>query len=304
MTSIPSTDRESTSHPRPQRPAEAVRVDVDERALSIPAVDGRALCATYFARPDAHDDAPLVIVNGATGVPRRFYARFARELAARGFLVLTYDYRGIGGSRRGHARRDDARMSDWGRKDFEGVIRYAAEALDRPTVRVVGHSVGGQILGLAPSNGDVERAVCVASQLGDYRLWSGAGHLRMLATWRVLFPVANGLLGYVPGWLGIGEDLPPGVAREWRAWCVTKGYFFGDGHGIDRAGFERMRAAMLAISIEADPFAPLTAVDAWASSFTWAHVLRDHLEDAGLGHFGFFRAENRHLWARVADFLA
>jgi predicted alpha/beta hydrolase len=208
-----------------------------QRELTIPARDGYPLAATLFTGTER--DTPLVIISSATGVPRQFYARFAKSLVSRGFDVLTYDYRGIGGSRPRSLRRFRARMSDWGHEDFEGVLRYAKSRLGRETVRVVGHSVGGQLLGFAESNAMIERVACVASLLGDYRLWPRGEKLRMLATWYGLIPLANAVFGYVPGKLGIGEDLPAGIAREWRDWCVTEGYFFGGDGESRRPGFAR-----------------------------------------------------------------
>lgn len=282
-----------------RRSSEAPR---GERELTIPARDGYPLAATLFS--EGAREAPLVVVSSATGVPRQFYKRFAKRLVARGFDVLTYDYRGIGGSRPRSLRRFRARMSDWGHEDFEGVLRYAKTRLGRETVRVVGHSVGGQLLGFAESNAMIERVACVASQLGDYRLWPRGEKLRMLATWYGVIPLANAVFGYVPGALGIGEDLPAGIAREWRDWCVTEGYFFGGGGESRRPGFARVHAPMLAVGVEADPFAPRAAVDAWVRAFPNARVTREHLEDRALGHFGFFRASSEARWDRIADFLA
>ena len=62
----------------------------------IEAGDGWPLAATLF-RPD--DARMAVLVSAGTGFPRGFYGRFARWMAERGAVVLTYDYRGIGGSR-------------------------------------------------------------------------------------------------------------------------------------------------------------------------------------------------------------
>ena len=36
-----------------------------------------------------------VLVSSGTGFPKGFYDRFARHLARRGAIVLTYDYRGF-----------------------------------------------------------------------------------------------------------------------------------------------------------------------------------------------------------------
>src|SRR6516165_2350916 len=64
--------------------------------LTLAARDGYALAATFFGA--ASGGGPVVLLGSATGVPRLFYARFARFLASRGLSTLTLDYRGVGGS--------------------------------------------------------------------------------------------------------------------------------------------------------------------------------------------------------------
>src|SRR5579883_2471388 len=69
------------------------------RAVEIRATDGQRLAASVFQPTRPRAGAPAVVVNSATGVRRDYYAPFARFLAERGYTVVTYDYRGIGGSR-------------------------------------------------------------------------------------------------------------------------------------------------------------------------------------------------------------
>ena len=65
--------------------------------ITIPAADGYPLAATLFLPLGAKRHA--VLISSATATPRKIYRGFAGYLARRGCAVLTYDYRGIGGSR-------------------------------------------------------------------------------------------------------------------------------------------------------------------------------------------------------------
>jgi len=65
--------------------------------ITVPAADGYKLGATLFLPRGTRRHAALI--SSATAVPRKIYRGFAGYLARRGFAVLTYDYRGIGGSR-------------------------------------------------------------------------------------------------------------------------------------------------------------------------------------------------------------
>ncbi len=77
--------------------AGATQDDVFTDDISLPATDGYLLGATLFLPRGAKRHA--VLINSATAVPRKIYSGFASYLARRGCAVLTYDYRGIGGSR-------------------------------------------------------------------------------------------------------------------------------------------------------------------------------------------------------------
>lgn len=136
---------------------------------TIPARDGFALAASRF--PAAGEAAAAVLVVPATGVARRLYDPFARHLAARGFTVVTWDWRGTGGSRPRSLRGFRATMSDWARLDLPGAIAWAREALPGLPLLAVGHSFGGQCLGLAPEAAALAGAVTVAAQSGWWGHW-------------------------------------------------------------------------------------------------------------------------------------
>jgi predicted alpha/beta hydrolase len=272
--------------------------------LRISATDGYALGARKYGEQGA---GPYVVIGGATAVKQAYYARFAAWLSLRGFTVLTFDYRGVGESRPAKLRGFDARMRDWGQRDLEGVLHFAQEDAGARPLHYVGHSVGGQLLGLAESAGHVQKAVTVASQSGYWGHWRGASALHKAAVWYGLLPVVGTALGYVPGQLGLGEDLPKGVALEWARWCRRPDYLFGD--GLPATGFERVGAELLAFSIEDDDYAPQQAVDWLHGRYVNARVERVHLTPRqrgvkAIGHFGFFRSALQDaVWPEVASFL-
>jgi predicted alpha/beta hydrolase len=280
-------------------------VGPEPSTLAIPATDGYPLAATHFpARGAARG---WVLIGGATGVPRRYYRQFASHVASRGHDVVTFDYRGIAGSRPSRLRGFAATASAWGDQDLAGALAWTSRRAGGQ-VGYVAHSIGGQLLGLAPNNDVVSRAYFVGVQSGDFRLWPrGLRRVRVAASWYVL-PVVSALFGYLPGRLGTGEDLPAGVAREWARWGRTPGYLLG-ADPSRRAGFERVRAPIRAVAVSDDDFAPEAAVHAMLAAYTNARVRVEtlHPADAGahaLGHFGFFRERFREtLWARAVAFL-
>ncbi|MBS1151191.1 MAG: hydrolase of the alpha/beta superfamily [Myxococcaceae bacterium] len=276
----------------------------------LPARDDFPLGATLF-EAEVQPRQGVVVVNSATAVKRTYYAKFAAWLASQGYDVITYDYRGIGGSRPPGSFRDfKGTLTQWGAEDFAGALEWACRERRVEKVLVIGHSVGGQLLGLAHNVDRVSAALCVASQSGDWRLWpTVAGKARMALYMYALLPAVGAALGYVPGRLGMGEDLPHTVAREWARWCRTRGYLLGD-DGSRRALYERIKAPILAISFTDDTYAPKETVAAWLGFFPRAQTTHRHQAPAdsgskAVGHFGFFRASaEQTLWPQAAQWLA
>jgi predicted alpha/beta hydrolase len=276
-----------------------------DRSLRIPARDGFKLAATLFEPSGRWNQGKdtLVLISPATAAPRGYYDAFARFLSDRGFAVLTYDYRGMGESRPRSLRGFRAAMHEWGEEDLAGVIAWAVRHVQPSRLLGIGHSVGGQLVGLAENNERFDALMTVASQSGWYGHWPESARRSLAFRWRVSVPLLSRVFGYVPGSLGIKEDLPGGVAREWAAWCSKPGFLL-EGHPERRAGFERFDRPILAWSFEDDHFAPRPAVEWLLRLYGNAPVEHRH-RPGEVGHFGFFRERFRAtLWQEAADWLA
>lgn len=275
--------------------------------LELAAADGYRLAATRFA--PAGEPRAAVLVAPAMGVPRRFYREIATYFAARGSEVLTLDYRGIGGSRPPHLRGFPARLRDWGELDLEAGLRAVRERHPELPLLYFAHSVGGQLLGLAPSAPAVERALFVASQSAWEGHWDGNWRWRMRGLWRVMIPVATAIFGHLPGQLGIGQDVPKGVAREWARWGRHPDYLLRDGGAARRAAYAALGFPLRAVAIADDNYAPERSVRALVGFYagTDSEVRVVTAGDVGrrrLGHFAPFRRDpGEALWPSWADWL-
>lgn len=286
--------------------------DRDARDITLVASDGFELAATVYPGAGRHDGAtggPAVVLASASGTPRGFYRRIARHLADDGIPVLTFDYRGIGGSRPERLRGFEATMSDWGRLDLGAAIRWLDTSLDAGEVHLLGHSAGGQIAGLAPNADELASIVGIAAQSGYWGHWPGWRRWLFADLWYAFVPGLAHLVGYLPtAKLGIWpEDLPKGVALEWARWCRHPGYLLDCVSERDRRRYAAIEAPLLAVSVPSDPYAPRDAVDAWTAFFPNAPTTRRHVpgRDQAMveGHFGFLEAEAQHLWTEVADWV-
>jgi predicted alpha/beta hydrolase len=271
--------------------------------VTIPATDGVPLIGTEFG--DASLAERVVLVAPATGVRRRLYRPFAEFLAAQGFGVVTWDWRGTGDSRPASLRGFRATMRDWGGRDLAGVIDWASARDPGARLTAVGHSFGGQSVGLAANRERVRALVTVGAQSGYWGHWPRPRRYIYAALWYVAMPLATRLAGYFPARLfRLGEDLPRDVALQWARWCRSPTYLG------DWSGHRAFTAPILAIGFMDDPFAPPSAVDALHARYggckqqRWS-IAADELGAERIGHFGFFRVGvTPTLWRDVADWLA
>jgi predicted alpha/beta hydrolase len=275
------------------------------REVTVAALDGLPLRATLFEpqRPRA-----AVIVSGATAVPRGYYGPFATFLSDAGAAVLTYDYRGSGESPE-VLRRSDARMRDWSERDFAGVVAWMRKRYSDRPLHAVGHSHGGHALLLAPNNREIERAVTVASGLGYWRNCAPGERYRVYALMKIVTPLAVRLCGYSPGSrIGFGEDLAPGVAREWCRWVLQPRYFLDDPTLDSLRNGACYRGSLMMLGLADDRWIGREAIEGLASAFvgTAPQIHQIDPREFGLvavGHMGFFRSGNSALWPIVADSL-
>ena len=296
--------------------AEAALDDVFIDDITFPATDQYLLGATLFLPRGAKRHA--VLISSATAVPRKVYRGFAGYLAGRGCAVLTYDYRGTGDSRQkslvGYNQVKSlvgfkASMSDWAALDATAAVAWMRQRYKNLPLTYVGHSFGGQALGLLANNAEVSRALLIAAQAGYWKLMASPERYRIYAMLNFVGTPLTRLLGYAPGWGGLGEDLPKGVFEQWAGWVMNERYLFGDTKLTALQNFPKYQGAIRALCFSDDPWATRPAVELLCSGFTAAkpEILTVTPADAGaskIGHLGFFRPEHRDaLWRGAAEWL-
>jgi predicted alpha/beta hydrolase len=296
--------------------AESGLDDVFIDDITFPAVDGYSLGATLFLPRGAKRHA--VLINSATAVPRKIYKSFAGYLARRGYAVLTYDYRGTGDSRLrslvGYNQFKpltgfNASMADWAALDTTAAVAWMRERYKTLPLNYIGHSFGGQALGLLANNTEVSRALLIAAQAGYWKLMATPERYRVYALLNFIGIPLTRALGYAPGWSGIGEDLPKGVFEQWTRWVMSPRYLFDDPTLKTLPNFTAYKGALRSLCLSDDPWATRPACELLCSGFTAAkpEILTITPADAGatsIGHLGFFRPEHRDtLWRGAAEWM-
>ena len=232
--------------------------------------------------------------------------------------MLAYDYRGIGGSRQrapdGASQPKslagfEATMADWAALDMSAAVAWMRQRYRDLPLAFVGHSFGGQALGLLANNAEVSRALLVAAQAGYWKLMAAPERYRVFAFLNFVGVPLTHALGYAPGWAGLGEDLPKGVFLQWVSWVNSPRYLFDDASLAGLANFAKYTGAMRALCLSGDPWATRPAVELLCAGYSSAKpeiitVTPAEIGAAGLGHFGFFRPDHRDtLWRAAAEWL-
>lgn len=256
---------------------------------------------SYFEAPHSNK---IILVSPATGVKKRLYLKFAEYMQQRGYSVLTWDWSGIGDNLHGPLKDNQTCMRDWAEQDLNAVIEYCQQHFSGQQLFLVGHSFGGQALGLVKSISAIQAICTVATQHGYWKNWPLSQQPRLAALWFGLIPGLTPVFGYFPSKkIGLGEDLPKEVALQWARWGRDPHYI------NDYEGHHQMTQPIRAYSIEKDFFAPQAAVHALHQQYNncevqYRHVQAAELNIKAIGHFGFFQQQAcAPFWQEMVEFF-
>jgi predicted alpha/beta hydrolase len=271
--------------------------------------DGETLAVSVFSPPPATRSPAVLVVNPAIGNRQERYWDTARYWAARGWRVVTYDYRGIGASAALQRDVGRFRLADWGRQDLTAVLRHVRQAWAPPATVVLAHSMGAQVVQFCAHPEWIDAAVFVAGQKGYWRHWDNAYRHPLQAFWHVM-PACVRLFGSFPLMRLAGcETLPRQIALDWARWSRAPGFVDEAGEALAANG-ARLRCPLLSVSMGDDPlFGPKPAVDALLAWYPNARAERLHLTPATLGtvrigHAGLFDADTGgRFWPGVLAWL-
>ena len=255
--------------------------------------NSEVLSATIF---DGKQQDKILIIASATGVKQEFYQKFSKFLAKNGITVITFDYNGIGRSLKKPIKELKNNAADWGRNDLESIIQYVISNYPNSKKIVLGHSIGGQLIGLSKSSVELDKIILVATQSGYWKYWKGIGKIKMWFNWHILFPVILNTFGYLNSKKISGmENLPKNVALQWSNWGKNQNYLLSD-TSINQMYFDKISSNLTAFSIDDDSFAPLSAVEWMTNQYKNTKKKSIHLKpiDFGakkIGHFGVFKQQ-------------
>lgn len=275
--------------------------------LIITSQDNIKLTAHLFQPEKA--SGKLLLINSATGVKQQVYFSIAQYFSEKGFVVITYDYRGIGLSKPHHMKGFDASMRIWGSKDYKALTDYITIKFPEYKKYCLGHSVGALILGMNKDSEIFEKFVFVGTQnafVGNLKLKT---KIEAYLGFGIAQPLTTQLLGYFPAhWFGLGESLPKNCAYDWRTLILNK-------KSTNRL-LEKMEdysknltQKVFVIRAEDDLWLTEKGVKSLLNDTypnlkpTYRLIRTNESEKREIGHVNFFRNFNKKLWDIILNEL-
>ncbi|WP_431166106.1 alpha/beta hydrolase family protein [Tenacibaculum halocynthiae] len=260
---------------------------------------GHQITITEFPTINSNN---IVIILSATGVLQTYYYKFSKFLQTNNHTVYTFDYSGIGQSKTKPLTQFNTTVSNWATNDIQTVFQHIKKQHPTKNIKCIGHSLGGQLLGLVPSNKILDTVILVASQTNHYSFWNNFNKARVFFNWFVIFPFFTTFFKYFPSKSFIKmENLPRNVAREFSKWSQQKNYYF-DLKVSNELFHHQISSKLIGYSCTNDKFAPKRAVDWMMLKYKNAKLTRKHLVPSDydvqkIGHFGFFRSHFKNsIW--------
>jgi len=277
--------------------------------IKITCADKLLIAATSFTPTQVIKGA--VLVAPATGIKRQFYASFAAHLAKHGYGVMTFDNRGIGGSLIGTVKNCNASLQCWGEQDLPAAFEQLKQAFPNTRYHLIGHSAGGQLVGLMPNASELSSIFNYGCSSGSMKNMPLPHQLKARFFMNFFIPMSNALFGYTKShWLDMGEPLPKNVAKQWQTWCNGSGYVkVAFGKTIHKHFYNELETPSMWVNAADDYIANDKNTDDMLSIFKKLPFnkltisAKDHDLDE-IGHMKFFSRKSKILWEYPLNWLA
>lgn len=272
--------------------------NIIQKEIPITTEDGFSSVITIFT-DDSHDQStPVFICLPAMGAPARFYRPLVKCLVKTGYNAVTSDLRG----NEKHSVRPSRKMNfgyhEMITYDWPAIIKKTQEQFPGNPLYLLGHSMGGQLsaLYLSINTVPVKGLITIACPSLYFRKF-GRGikaPLAMLFGSQISYLTALAL-GYFPGKkIGVGGIEARNVVKDWSFEALTGCFNITNNKYNFEKHLRDIRCPVLAISLDGDPLAPLSAIKYFHRKLKNARVTYLHLtaEDFGLkkhNHFNWIR---------------
>jgi predicted alpha/beta hydrolase len=274
----------------------------------------KIICEDYFelsgTRYQPQQAKAAIMIAPATGIKRQFYNSFAQFLLENNFGVITFDNRGISESIGKSINSSNASLTNWGKLDMPAVLETLKTSFPNVDYHLIGHSAGGQLVGLMNNARDLKSLFNFGSSSGSLHYAKYPFKLKSAFWMNCYIPMSNFIFGHTKSqWVGMGEPLPKNVASEWRRWCNGKGYVAVDlDTKIKTHLYKDLALPSLWLHAEDDDIANEDTVKDMVRVYSKIQYQvitlkpRD-FDFKNIGHMSFFRTKKKVLWHFALDWL-
>lgn len=275
--------------------------------FDIICADGYKLSARLYPSQNKQHLSPILICP-ATGIVKGFYHAFASWLTEQGHAVMTLDFRGIGDSLHGALKKSKASIQDWGQLDIPAAIDTLIEKTQAQQVTLIGHSAGGQLLGIVPNYHKVNQLIAIAGSTGHVKGLKGRTKAMAPVMFKLVFPISRIFKGYgATKMLGMGENLPKDVAKQWAQFCSKPGYvmnaigttIFDDFHDQIQIPITVLWASDDEIATEANVKDLLRLYP--NAKTAMIEVKPQQYQHKAIGHMHMFRKSHQNIWPLIKE---
>lgn len=275
--------------------------------VTISCADGYSLSGRFYQSKQSTQHLPILICP-ATGITQGFYHNFCEWLAEQGSNVLVFDFRGIGLSLHGPISQSDASIQDWGQLDIPAAIDVLLNKTQQQKVILLGHSAGSQLLGIVPNYKKVAQVISISGSTGHVKGLKGRTKRMAPVMFNIIFPVSSLIKGYgATNFLGMGENLPKKVAKQWAQFCSKPGYVI---NAVGKTIFEdyhnEIQCPITVYWSSDDEIATETNVKDLLRLYPNAQTEMIELKPQehghkAIGHMLMFRKSHQNLWSKITQ---
>lgn len=252
-----------------------------------------------------------MVIGSALGVPRYIYFKLALFFAEHGFNVLCFDYRGVYESQSSKIAGSEMRMYDWGNFDINAALEWSLRNWNPNKLIYIGHSCGGQLLGLATQASKIDAAIFIASVSGYWKLWPLPQKMGLWSVWQIITLIAFWFDDFPARKLQLSStNIPAGVATEWARWGKSRNYLWDNISQQDLIRYQNLRFPLLALGFADDHyFGPPKAVKKLLEYYpstrqTFRIIKPESYNRESIGHFGSLKKDFRDtLWKELLQWI-
>ena len=273
--------------------------------LEIAVQENDSVAATVFSANAKKKLNRSVIVGPAAAVSQTYYQGFCEYLADAGFDVMSFDFRGVGQSKKRDIREyRDIGFLAWAEYDYPAIVNTMLEKFPDQKLFIVGHSVGGWMPALTNISSKIDGLITVAALSGYWRLIAAPQRYLHFLAWYFIAPLAIKIYGYWPGWAGMKADTSAALGLDFAHWAKKPGFIFDEPRINATEHANRFLGHLHLFQIADDSWGTPAAVKAVHDRYPNAKTRAIEVIEPKklgvrfIGHFNFFRSAHRNtLWA-------